>query len=916
MLDCRSGEAAVEECAMGLPRSNSAASSPSFSINFQQCPQQEVADARYNPLFIQSGTHGADSQCNQGSNTYGYLGNRSLHTNRLINNSAAIEQSKIALTNVGTHNSPLSPMRPPSSTTAPRKLQVIYYLTRSGQLEQPHLLEVSIPLNDALHLKDVKRQLGAVRGKRLPSKFAWSYKRSYKNGYVWQDLSDDDPIFPAHGCEYVLKGSEILYDEREAADTEELSQASGHDALSSGTRKEELDLTSVKRAHRNLHEATISLVDTGTDAATQTEDDAGPSDIDVDDMNKKALVSSGLHMKHQDMRLAKRTDNSSISRPAAGRAQNAEELHNGESASPPSSSSATNSPSPYKDVMSASSSSVSGFSVAAECGSSRNHAHDLSVSGLKSGSKTPGRSWMKTAIHKLEERNDKFYQHNSSRQGVDEEFYKDLSSVDRNADTDFDRRLTNNSTASMAVEDAQSSPEAVGKHGRGKHFSVVSFLQFLSCGGLDIKEQMLPMSLYRLRSRGTPAVANQLRMSNYVLSPEHPLPDSHEACGSSDVRNLWSRISKTKSLRLSGVATKPPRRVVSEVANGESDARQVHRHYSQPLQEISVAGAIHGGSTKSLGASMQDVISLGRSSISDRSTTASHELQYADARTKMQRSLEEVANNKTLVGSTAFIGRSEGFSVMSSNGEETERRATAVTREIQTSKSSPLLGTCQRHLNSACSPRNKSGSSNVKPLAQLIKDTILEAQHEAAHTADRPKELAEGKAAGAPIASCNPSRAFSESDVSCMFTNRSGLRKSEEQRSTTLNGYDRTMAQLWEELLAAPTAVKAEQNRQKDGDFTSTWEMERRALQYAVELSLQPPLDNHLLHIICPQCGRRVKAHGKSCLCCCMKSTSSDSGVSSVKCLNANLNINNFVKSPKSDSNPCQRCLRASPQKP
>lgn len=34
--------------------------------------------------------------------------------------------------------------------------------------------------------------------------------RSYKNGFVWQDLVDNDFIYPSHGKEYVLKGSELL----------------------------------------------------------------------------------------------------------------------------------------------------------------------------------------------------------------------------------------------------------------------------------------------------------------------------------------------------------------------------------------------------------------------------------------------------------------------------------------------------------------------------------------------------------------------------------------------------------------------------------------------------------------------------------------------------------------------------------
>lgn len=38
----------------------------------------------------------------------------------------------------------------------------------------------------------------------------WDARRSYKNGFVWQDLSEDDLIHPAHGYEYVLKGSELL----------------------------------------------------------------------------------------------------------------------------------------------------------------------------------------------------------------------------------------------------------------------------------------------------------------------------------------------------------------------------------------------------------------------------------------------------------------------------------------------------------------------------------------------------------------------------------------------------------------------------------------------------------------------------------------------------------------------------------
>ncbi|XP_028774322.1 uncharacterized protein LOC114731349 [Neltuma alba] len=55
---------------------------------------------------------------------------------------------------------------------------------------------------------DVKRWIGEVRGKDLTETYAWSYKRRYKTGYVWQDLLDDDLITPISDNEYVLKGSQ------------------------------------------------------------------------------------------------------------------------------------------------------------------------------------------------------------------------------------------------------------------------------------------------------------------------------------------------------------------------------------------------------------------------------------------------------------------------------------------------------------------------------------------------------------------------------------------------------------------------------------------------------------------------------------------------------------------------------------
>lgn len=44
----------------------------------------------------------------------------------------------------------------------------------------------------------------------MATMYSWSSKRSYKNGFVWHDLSENDFIYPTQGQDYVLKGSEIL----------------------------------------------------------------------------------------------------------------------------------------------------------------------------------------------------------------------------------------------------------------------------------------------------------------------------------------------------------------------------------------------------------------------------------------------------------------------------------------------------------------------------------------------------------------------------------------------------------------------------------------------------------------------------------------------------------------------------------
>ncbi|XP_075491578.1 protein SOSEKI 3-like isoform X1 [Primulina tabacum] len=90
------------------------------------------------------------------------------------------------------------------------KVPVVYYLCRNSLFEHPHFMEVPLTSADGLYLRDVIERLNLLRGRGIASIYSWSCKRSYKNGFVWHDLCADDLILPAHGNEYVLKGSEFF----------------------------------------------------------------------------------------------------------------------------------------------------------------------------------------------------------------------------------------------------------------------------------------------------------------------------------------------------------------------------------------------------------------------------------------------------------------------------------------------------------------------------------------------------------------------------------------------------------------------------------------------------------------------------------------------------------------------------------
>ncbi|XVE59210.1 hypothetical protein DITRI_Ditri05aG0027200 [Diplodiscus trichospermus] len=173
------------------------------------------------------------------------------------------------------------------SSITERKVAVVYYLSRNGQLEHPHFMEVPLSSNDGLYLRDVSNRLNLLRGKGIASLYSWSSKRSYKNGFVWHDLAENDFIYPSHGQEYVLKGSEIL-DHSINPQSLELTSSSFRLTKPPESQKSEndRDFPSVRRRRNqswssiDLHEYKVYKAESSSestrrlaaDASTQTDD--------------------------------------------------------------------------------------------------------------------------------------------------------------------------------------------------------------------------------------------------------------------------------------------------------------------------------------------------------------------------------------------------------------------------------------------------------------------------------------------------------------------------------------------------------------------------------------------------------------------------------------------------------------------
>ncbi|PSS10044.1 Protein UPSTREAM OF FLC like [Actinidia chinensis var. chinensis] len=143
-----------------------------------------------------------------------------------------------------------------------RRIYVLYFLSRDGRIEHPHLISIRPISRNGVRLRDVKRWLSKFRGKDMPDAFAWSYKRKYKSGYVWKDLLDEDLITPISDNEYVLKGSEIA--------------AINLDLPSDGEKKASIENESTLEIKEEIKECPETTMDVSTKTPCEIEDESPP----------------------------------------------------------------------------------------------------------------------------------------------------------------------------------------------------------------------------------------------------------------------------------------------------------------------------------------------------------------------------------------------------------------------------------------------------------------------------------------------------------------------------------------------------------------------------------------------------------------------------------------------------------------
>ncbi|XP_045803184.1 protein SOSEKI 5-like [Trifolium pratense] len=169
---------------------------------------------------------------------------------------------------------------PKHTDQAELKVPVIYYLSTNGQLQHPHLIYVSISSpNGTLRLQDVINRLSFLRGQGIASMYSWSTKRNYRNGFVWQDLSENDFIYPSNSHEYVLKGTKLIepssFGSYETILSMSSSKSSNETKCSSMVEDSSpSSTTNSLRRDYNLYNAKICMdfAEKAANASTQTEE--------------------------------------------------------------------------------------------------------------------------------------------------------------------------------------------------------------------------------------------------------------------------------------------------------------------------------------------------------------------------------------------------------------------------------------------------------------------------------------------------------------------------------------------------------------------------------------------------------------------------------------------------------------------
>ncbi|XP_010685833.2 protein SOSEKI 5 [Beta vulgaris subsp. vulgaris] len=195
---------------------------------------------------------------------------------------------------------------------------VVYYLSRNGQLEHPHFMEVPLSSSHGLFLRDVINRLNLLRGKSMASHYSWSSKRSYKSGYVWNDLEENDFIQPVHGGEYVLKGSEIQVETISPSTVSKLSETT---SSSSSTGKNTLEASrvsdfspAVRIRRRNqswgaidLHEYKVYKTESTHEFAGKAAADASTQTNDKRSRIRKAMLIKEVD-EHEEQQRERRGD--------------------------------------------------------------------------------------------------------------------------------------------------------------------------------------------------------------------------------------------------------------------------------------------------------------------------------------------------------------------------------------------------------------------------------------------------------------------------------------------------------------------------------------------------------------------------------------------------------------------------------